>query len=80
VTVTVVTVGGVVTASTVIETPLALVSMTVALSTLLTALAIVDCTESTVALGVWMLTSMFELMTLAAVTPTSTADGSTPAS
>jgi len=71
-----VTVGGVTTASTSIETPVTLASMAVALLGLLVALAIVDCTKAAVAVVVWMLTST---MTLPGDTATSTADGSTPA-
>ena len=71
-----VTVGGVTTVSTLIETPVTFASMAVALLGLLVALAIADCTEADVARGVRMLTPM---MTLPAVTVTSTADGSTPA-
>ena len=58
-------------------TPVTLASMAVALLGLLVALAIFDCTEAAVAVGVWMLTST---MTLPEVTATSTADGWTPAS
>ena len=68
------TVGGVTTASTSIETPVTLASMAVALLGLLVALAIVDCTEAAVAVGVWMLTSA---MTLPGDMANSTADGST---
>ena len=71
-----VTVGGVTTVSTLIETPVTFASMAVALLGLLVALAIADCTEADVARGVRMLTPM---MTLPAVTVTSTADGPTPA-
>jgi hypothetical protein len=71
-----VTVGGVTTVSTLIETPVTFASMAVALLGLLVALAIVDCTEAAVAMGVRMLTPT---MTLPAVTVTSTADGPTPA-
>ena len=70
------TVGGVTTASTVIETPVTLASMAVALLGLLVALAIADCTEVAIAIGVWMRTPT---MTLPDVTVTITADGSTPA-
>ena len=70
------TVGGVTTASTAIETPVTLASMAVALLGLLVALAIVDCTEAAIAVGVWMLTSA---MTLPGEMANSTADGSTPA-
>ena len=49
-------VGGVTTASTTIETPVTLASIRFALLGLLVALAIVDCTEAAVAVGVWMLT------------------------
>ena len=71
-----VTVGGVTTASTTIETPVTLASMAVALLGLLVALAIVDCTEAAVAVVVWMLTSA---MTLPGDMVNSTAEGSTPA-
>ena len=67
-------VGGVTTVSTAIETPVTLASMAVALLGLLVALAIVDCTEAAVAVGVWMLTSA---MTLPGDMANSTADGST---
>jgi len=67
-------VGGVTTVSTAIETPVTLASMAVALLGLLVALAIVDCTEAAVAVGVWMLTSA---MTLPGDMVNSTADGST---
>ena len=70
------TVGGVTTASTAIEPPVTLASMAVALLGLLVALAIVDCTEAAVAVGVWMLTST---MTLPGDMANSTADGPTPA-
>ena len=73
---TTVTVGDVTTASTLTEIPVTLASMVVALLKLLVALAIADCTEADVARGVRMLTPM---MTLPAVTVTSTADGPTPA-
>ena len=73
---TFVTVGGVTTASTAIETPVTLASMAVALLGLLVALAIADCTEVAIAIGVWMRTPT---MTLPDVTVTITADGSTPA-
>ena len=49
---TFVTVGGVTTASTAIETPVTLASMAVALLGLLVALAIADCTEVAIAVGV----------------------------
>jgi hypothetical protein len=68
--------GGVTTASTVIETPVTLANMAVALLGLLVAVAIVDCTEAAVARGVRMLTPT---MTLPAVTVNSTADEPTPA-
>jgi hypothetical protein len=68
--------GGVTTASTVIETPVTLASMAVALLGLLVALAIADCTEVAIAGGVKMRTPT---MTLPDVTVTITADGSTPA-
>ena len=70
------TVGGVTTASTTIETPVTFASIAVALLGLLVALAIVDCTETAVAVVVWMLTST---MTLPDVTATVTDDGSTTA-
>jgi hypothetical protein len=70
------TVGNVTTASTVIEMPVTLASMAVALLGLLVALAIADCTEFAVAAYVWMLTST---MTLPGVMANSTADGSMPA-
>ena len=66
--------GGVTTASTAIETPVTLASMAIALLGLLIALTIIDCTETAVAVVVWMLTST---MTLPGDTATSTADGST---
>ena len=47
-----VTVGGVTTASTAIETPVTLASMAVVLLGLLVALAIADCTEVAIAVGV----------------------------
>ena len=68
--------GGVTTASTVIETPVTLANMAVALLGLLVAVAIVDCTEAAVAVGVRMRTPT---MTLPGDMVTSTADGSTPA-
>ena len=46
------TVGGATTASTAIETPVTLASMAVALLGLLVALAIADCTEVAIAVGV----------------------------
>ena len=67
---------GVTTASTTIETPVTDVSMAVALLGLLVALAIADCTEAAVAVGVWMFTST---MTLPGDMANSTADGPTPA-
>jgi len=70
------TVGGVTTASTVIEMPVTLASMAVALLGLLVALAIADCTKVAVAAYVWMLTLT---MTLPGVMANSTADGSMPA-
>ena len=70
------TMGGVATASTVIETPVTLASMAVALLALLVALANIDCTEAAIAVVVWMLTSA---MTLPGEIVISTADGSTPA-
>ena len=69
-------VGGVTTASTAIETPVTLASMAVALLGLLVALAIADCTEAAVAVGVRMRTPT---MTLPGDMVSSTADGSTPA-
>jgi hypothetical protein len=69
-------VGGVTTASTTIETPVTFASMAVALLGPLVALAIADCTEAAVAVGVWMLTST---MTLPGDMVSSTADGPTPA-
>ena len=69
-------VGGVTTASTAIETPVTLASMAVALLGLLVALAITDCTEAAVAVGVRMRTPT---MTLPGDMVSSTADGSTPA-
>ena len=69
-------VGGVTTASTVMETPVTLASIAVVLLALLVALAIADCTEVAIAVGVWMRTST---MTLPDVTVTITADGLTPA-
>ena len=54
-------VGGVTTASTAIETPVTFVSMAVAPLGLLVALAIADCTEAAVAVGVSMLTPMMTL-------------------
>jgi len=69
-----VTVGGVTTASTAIETPVTLASMADALLGLLVALAIADCTEVAIAVGVWMRTPT---MTLPDVTVTITDDGST---
>ena len=67
---------GVTTASTTIETPVTDASMAVALLGLLVALAIADCTEAAVAVGVWMFTST---MTLPGDMANSTADGPTPA-
>ena len=58
-------------------TPVTLASMAVALLRLFVALAIFECTEVAVAVGVWMLTST---MTLPEVTVTFTADGWTLAS
>ena len=74
-------VGGVTTASTAIEPPATLANIAVALLALLVAMAIVDCTEAAVAVGVRMLTPT---MTLPGdIAPNdivnSTADGSTPA-
>ena len=70
------TVGGITTASTAIKRPVTLASMAVALLGLLVALAIVDCTEAAIAVGVWMLTPT---MTLPGDMVNSTADGSTRA-
>ena len=70
------TVGGLTTASTSIEMPVTLASITVALLGLLVAPAIVDCTEAAVIASVWMLTST---MTLPGRIVNSTAAGSTPA-
>ena len=69
------TVGGVTTASTVMETPVTLASIPVALLGLLVALAIADCTEVAMTVGVRTRTPT---MTLPDVTVTITADGSTP--
>jgi len=69
-------VGGVTTASTTKEKPVTFASIAVALLGLLVALAIADCTEVAIAVGVWMRTSM---MTLPDVTVDRTADKSTPA-
>ena len=69
-------VGSVTTASTAIETPVTLASMAVALLGLLVTLAIVDCTQAAVAVGVVMRTPT---MTLPGDMVNSTADGSTPA-
>eukprot|EP00900_Chrysochromulina_parva_P016153 jgi/Chrpa1/24539/Chrysochromulina_OHIO_Genome00006929-RA len=69
-------VGSVTTASTAIVTPVTLANMAVALLGLLVALAIVDCTEAAVAVGVRMSTPT---MTLPGDMVSSTADGSTPA-
>jgi hypothetical protein len=69
-----VTVGGVTTVSTAIETPVTLASMAVALLALLVALAIVDCTEAAIAVVVWMLTPT---TTLPDDRVNSTADGPT---
>ena len=71
-----VAVGGVTTASTAIGTPVTLASRAVALLELLVALAIADCTEVAITVGVRMRTPT---MTLPDVTVNSTADGSTPA-
>jgi len=73
---TLATVGGVRTASTLIEKPVTFANMAVALLGLLIALAIVDCTEAAVAVGVRMRTLT---MTLPADMVNSTAEGSTPA-
>ena len=67
-------VGGVTTASTAIEPPATLANIAVALLALLVAMAIVDCTEAAVAVGVRMLTPT---MTLPGDIVNSTADGST---
>jgi hypothetical protein len=67
-------VGGVTIASTAIGMPVTLASMAVALLGLLVTMAIVDCTEATAAVVVWMLTST---MTLPGDMVNSTADGST---
>jgi len=69
-------VGGVTTASTAIDTPVTLANMAVALLGVLVALAIVDCTEAAVAVGVRMRTPM---MMLPGDMVKSTADKSTPA-
>ncbi len=69
-------VGGITTTSTAIEMPVTLASMAVALLGVLVALAIVDCTEAAVAVGVRMRTPR---MTLPGDMVNSTADGSTPA-
>ena len=69
-------VGCVTTASTAIETPVTLASMAVTLLGLLVTLAIVDCTEAAVAVGVRMRTPT---MTLPGEIVNSTADKSTPA-
>ena len=69
-------VGCVTTASTAIETPVTLASMAVTLLGLLVTLAIVDCTEAAVAVGVRMRTPT---MTLPGEIVNSTADESTPA-
>ncbi len=73
---TLVIVGGVTTASTAIEKPVTLANIKVALLGLLVAVAIVDCTEAAVAVGVRMRTLT---MTLPGDMVNSTADGSTPA-
>ena len=69
-------VGGVTTASTAIEKLVTVANMAVALLGLLVAMAIVDCTEAAVAVGVRMRTPT---MTLPDDMVNSTADGSTPA-
>ena len=69
-------VGGVTTASTAIETLVTVANMAVALLVLLVAVAISQCTEAAVAVGVRMRTLM---MTLPGDMVNSTADGSTPA-
>ncbi len=69
-------VGDVTTASTMIGTLVTLTNMAVTLLGLLVALAIADCTETAVAVGVRMRTST---MTLPGDMVNSTADGSTPA-
>ena len=68
------TMGAVTTASATMETPVTLASIAVALLGLLVALAIVDCTEVAIAVGVRMRTST---MTLPGNIANSTADGST---
>ena len=73
---TLASVGGVTTASTVIETPVTLANMAVALLGVLIAVAIADCTKAAVAVGVRMRTPT---MTLPGDMVSSTADGSTPA-
>ena len=60
-------VGGVTTASTTKEKPVTFASIAVALLGLLVALAIADCTEVAIAVGVWMRTPT---MTLPDVTVT----------
>ena len=69
-------VGCVTIVSTAIETPVTLASMAVTLFGLLVTLAIVDCTEAAVAVGVRMRTPA---MTLPGDMVNSTADTSTPA-
>ncbi len=69
-------VGGVTTASTAIETLVTVANMAVALLVVLVAVAIVDCTEAAVAVGVRMRTLM---MTLPGDMVNCTADVSTPA-
>lgn len=81
--------GGDTTASTVIETPVTLESIAVALLGLLVAFAIVDCTDVAVSVSVRMLTSTMTLPDAtvradavradAVRAVTSTADGWTPA-
>ena len=73
---TLVIVGGVTTASTAIGTPVTLANIKVALLRLLVAVAIVDCTEAAVAVGVRMRTLT---MMLPGDMVNSTANGSTPA-
>ena len=69
-------VGCVTTASTAIETPVTFASMPATLFVLLVTIAIVDCTEAAIAVGVRMRTPT---MTLPGEMVSSTADGSTPA-
>ena len=69
-------VGCVTTASTAIETPVTFANMPATLFVLLVTMAIVDCTEAAIAVGVRMRTPT---MTLPGEMVSSTADGSTPA-